>query len=113
MAVCIDKALDIMANEQWRFSHLQSLIQYFRAGCEARNISLLPSQSPIQPLIIGDAQRAVDVSDKLLQRGMLVKAIRPPTVAKGSARLRITLSVTHSFADIDLLFTALEEALYA
>lgn len=113
MAVCIDKALDIMANEQWRFSHLQSLIQYFRAQCQARNISLLPSQSPIQPLIIGDAQRALSVSDKLLQRGMLVKAIRPPTVAKGSARLRITLSASHRFADIDLLLTALEEALHA
>ena len=113
MAVCIDKALDIMANEQWRFQHLQSLIAYFRQQCQLKNITLLPSESPIQPLIIGDAQQALLVSEKLLQRGIIVKAIRPPTVAKGSARLRITLSAKHSVADIDLLLTALEEALHA
>lgn len=113
MAVCIDKALDIMVKEQWRFTHLNSLISYFRHQCQVRNITLLPSLSPIQPLIIGDALQALTVSEKLLQCGILVKAIRPPTVPKGSSRLRITLSANHSFAEIDLLLTALEDALYA
>jgi len=111
MAVSIDKALDVMAEEQWRFMHLNSLINYFRHQCQARNITLLPSLSPIQPLIIGNALQALAVSEKLLQRGILVKAIRPPTVPKGSARLRITLSANHTMADVDLLLAALQEAL--
>jgi 8-amino-7-oxononanoate synthase len=113
MAVCIDKALDVIASETWRFEKLNSNIAYFRNQCQHRNIILLPSYSPIQPLIIGDPSKAIKVSEVLAIKGFLVKAIRPPTVPQGTARLRITLSASHSFQDIDLLLAALQEALYA
>jgi 8-amino-7-oxononanoate synthase len=113
MAVCIDKALDVMASETWRFEKLSSNITYFRSQCQQRNIILLPSDSPIQPLIIGDPGKAISVSEVLAKKGFIVKAIRPPTVPQGTARLRITLSASHSFQNIDLLLAALQEALYA
>jgi len=70
---------------------------------------LLPSITPIQPLIVGDAGEALTVSEALWDRGIWVPAIRPPTVPPGSARLRITLSAAHSDADIDRLVAALAE----
>ncbi len=113
MAVCIDKALDVIASESWRFEKLNSNITYFRSQCQQRNIILLPSNSPIQPLVVGDPGKALNVSEVLAKKGFLVKAIRPPTVPQGTARLRITLSASHSFQQIDLLLAALQEALYA
>ncbi|MDX2320924.1 MAG: 8-amino-7-oxononanoate synthase, partial [Moritella sp.] len=112
MAVCIDKALTIMATEMWRVTHLNQLICYFKQQCSLRNITLMPSDSAIQPLIIGDASKAMKISQYLASKGLLVKAIRPPTVPQGSSRLRITLSANHSIEDIDLLLTRLKEALH-
>jgi len=111
MAVCIDKALTIMATETWRVAHLSHLITYFKQQCFLRNILLMPSDTAIQPLIIGDANRAMKISQYLAGKGLLVKAIRPPTVPQGSSRLRITLSANHSIEDIDLLLTRLKDAL--
>lgn len=111
MAVCIDKALTIMATETWRVEHLNQLIGYFKQQCALRNIVLMPSNTAIQPLIIGDADRAMKISQDLADKGLLVKAIRPPTVPQGSSRLRITLSANHCFADIDALLICLADAL--
>jgi 8-amino-7-oxononanoate synthase len=71
---------------------------------------LMASDTPIQPLIIGGNAQAVAVSNKLLERGLLVPAIRTPTVPRGTARLRITLSAAHADADIVALIDALFEA---
>jgi len=111
MALCIDKALTIMMTETWRVAHLNQLICYFKQQCFLRNITLMPSDSAIQPLIIGDASKALKISQYLASKGLLVKAIRPPTVPQGTSRLRITLSANHSVDDIDLLLTRLQEAL--
>jgi 8-amino-7-oxononanoate synthase len=70
---------------------------------------LLPSRSPIQPLVLGEAERALAWAQALRARGILVPAIRPPTVPRGSARLRITLSAAHEEADVDRLLDALAE----
>ena len=67
----------------------------------------MPSSTAIQPLLIGDDAKAVAISQQLKQQGILVTAIRPPTVAKGSARLRITLTANHTEKDIDFLLTSL------
>ena len=111
MALCIDKALTIMMTETWRVVHLNQLICYFKQQCFLRNITLMPSDTAIQPLIIGDANKAMKISQYLAGKGLLVKAIRPPTVPQGTSRLRITLSANHSIEDIDLLLTRLQEAL--
>jgi 8-amino-7-oxononanoate synthase len=81
-----------------------------RAGAAALALPLLSSDSPIQPLMVGDAARAVRLSDALFELGYWVTAIRPPTVPPGSARLRLTLSAAHSEADVDQLLSALERA---
>ena len=63
--------------------------------------------SPIVPIVLGDEQRALDAAAALLEQGLWVPAIRPPTVAPGSSRLRVTLSAAHTDADVDRLVAAL------
>jgi 8-amino-7-oxononanoate synthase len=71
---------------------------------------LLESYTPIQPILIGDNQRALQVSAELQKRGFLVGAIRPPSVPQGEARLRVTLSALHGEKDVDALVGALAVA---
>jgi 8-amino-7-oxononanoate synthase len=78
-----------------------------KAGLEPLPAKLGRSNSPIQPLILGSNERAVGVSDALRKRGLIVSAIRPPTVPEGSARLRISLSAAHEEADVHLLIGSL------
>lgn len=101
------KSLELVRSETWRREHLQQLIARFRRGAEQLGLSLLPSASAIQPLLVGDAGRALDLSERLAQRGIWIGAIRPPTVPAGSARLRITLSAAHSEQQVDRLLAAL------
>jgi 8-amino-7-oxononanoate synthase len=69
---------------------------------------VLASASPIQPLLVGDSDRALQISAQLQSMGILISAIRPPTVPAGSARLRITLSAAHSEQQVSQLLAALE-----
>jgi 8-amino-7-oxononanoate synthase len=100
-------SLDIVKRENWRREKLQELIMYFRQCMESTKFELMPSATAIQPIVIGDNNRALSLSEKLLLSGIQVSAIRPPTVPEGSARLRITLSASHEKADIDQLIKAL------
>lgn len=102
------KALDVMQNEPWRREQLQQNIQYFKATAKALNIPLQHSDTPIQPLIIGSAKKAVHISDLLFQKGYNITAIRPPTVEKNHSRLRITLTANHTKAQIEALLSALK-----
>ncbi len=102
-------AVTAAREEGWRREKLAALIARFRAGAAELGLALMPSPSAIQPLQLGDAQAALDTAQALEQRGFLVGAIRPPTVSKGQARLRITLSAAHEEADIDHLLQALDE----
>ena len=104
-------SLKIIQTDNERRQHLHSLIKRFREGAEQLGLPLMPSITAIQPIVIGEASRAVALSDALLGKGILVSAIRPPTVAEGSSRLRITLSATHNEEDIDQLLSALESQL--
>lgn len=113
LAAATHTALQIARSETWRRAHLQALIARFRRAGAELDLPLMPSTTPIQPLLIGDSQAALNLSQALEQQGILVTAIRPPTVPPGTARLRITFSATHSEADIDRLLTALEVALPA
>jgi 8-amino-7-oxononanoate synthase len=103
------QSLKLLRTEQWRRDHLNSLIQQFRRGAEAIGLQLMDSFTPIQPILIGDAGRAVRLSQMLRERGLMVTAIRPPTVPAGSARLRVTLSAAHSEAQVQQLLNALAD----
>ena len=84
-----------------------ALIERFRAGAEQLGYHLMDSATPIQPLLIGDDADAMALSAALREHGMLITAIRPPTVPQGQARLRITLSAAHEEDDVDRLLQAL------
>ena len=88
---------------------LQQHIQQFKAGAKAIGLTLWESPSPIQPIMLGDSETTLQWSEKLKQKGFWVTAIRPPTVPPGQARLRITLSASHSKAQINSLLQALRE----
>ncbi|MDR0281559.1 MAG: 8-amino-7-oxononanoate synthase [Paucimonas sp.] len=103
------KSLQLLRDEHWRREHLAALIAQFRTGAEAIGLELMDSFTPIQPIVIGDAGRAMQLSRMLRERGLLVTAIRPPTVPAGSARLRVTLTAAHSAAQVQLLLNALAE----
>ena len=103
------KSLELLRRETWRREHLAALIRQFRAGTEQIGLALMDSPTAIQPILIGDSARALQLSRMLRERGLLVTAIRPPTVPAGSARLRVTLSAAHSEAQVQLLLNALAE----
>ena len=111
IACASSASLQIVRREHWRREHLQSLIQRFRAGAEQLGLQLMDSQTPIQPVLINNDQRVMEINQQLRSKGFMVGAIRPPTVPAGSGRLRITLSANHSNQQIDQLLDALEACL--
>lgn len=104
------KSLELLQKESWRREHLNGLIQRFREGAAGIGLSLMDSPTPIQPIMVGDSARALRLAALLRERGILVGAIRPPTVPAGSARLRVTFSASHSEAQLELLLQALSES---
>jgi 8-amino-7-oxononanoate synthase len=114
LAAAVAASLDIIGDEEWRRERLRELVallkRELRVGGGAR---LDASDTPIQPLIIGGNQQALAASAALRERGILVTAIRPPTVAEGTARLRIALSAAHQPDDVARLAAALNEILPA
>ncbi|MBV1913915.1 MAG: 8-amino-7-oxononanoate synthase [Pseudomonadales bacterium] len=110
VAAATRTSLGLIKTEAWRRQHLTELISAFRTGAEQLGLALMPSITPIQPLQIGDAARAMAISEQLRQKGFLISAIRPPTVPEGTSRLRITLTAGHSHQHIEALLEALEQA---
>ncbi len=114
VAAATRAALTLMRTETWRRAKLREHIDRFRERARHRGLALADSAgheiTPIQPIVLGDAQRALDVSATLLEAGWWVAAIRPPTVPQGSARLRVTLSAVHETDQIDGLVDALAQA---
>lgn len=104
------ESLRIVRAEQWRRDKLTKLIQQFRAGVESMGLELMASETAIQPILIGEADKAIKLSQALEQQGVFVGAIRPPTVPAGSARLRITLSAAHTEEQVNRLLNALDQA---
>lgn len=110
-AAAILAAVRLVQTADDKRGQLQQRIAQFRHGAAQLPFSLMPSGTAIQPLVIGDEQLTMQLAARLREQGCWVGAIRPPTVPKGSARLRITLSAAHSQADIAALLTALEKAI--
>lgn len=100
-------SLKLVAAESWRRERLRALVARFRQGARALGFALAAAETPIQPLIMGESERALAASRALRARGILVPAIRPPTVPEGSARLRITFCADHTEAQVDRLLDAL------
>jgi len=104
-------SLNIIKNDTARRQRLHERIAQFRQGCAAAGVVLMPSDSPIQPVLLGDDKAVLDGANRLKAEGILVGAIRPPTVPEGAGRLRITLSASHSEDNIQQLIQALKKVL--
>lgn len=100
-------SLRLVRKEGWRRERLGELIARFRERVAELGLPLMPSETPIQPILAGSSEQALAWSRILEERGLLVSAIRPPTVPEGGARLRITLSAAHSDRQLQRLLDAL------
>lgn len=109
LAGAVLESLRLIEQGEKQRAHLQRLIAQLRNGLRDLRWSLMPSNTAIQPLLIGDNQEALNLSAALRERGIWVAAIRPPTVPQGTARLRITLSAAHAATDVTRLTGALHE----
>ena len=109
LACALQASLAIIRDEPQRRERLSTLIACFRAGTATLPWRVLPSETAIQPLVVGANADALALSAALWQRGLWVPAIRPPTVPQGTARLRIALSAAHAEADVARLLAALAE----
>lgn len=108
-AAAVTKSIDMIVTKPELRQQLHRNIAYFKRQAKRLKLVFLESETAIQPLFIGDDKRAVKISNALKERGILVVAIRSPTVPKGSARLRITLTANHQLSEIDRLLSALIE----
>jgi 8-amino-7-oxononanoate synthase len=107
LAEAIVESLHLVERDEWRRARLREHVARLRSGLRDLPWRLAPSGTPIQPLIVGSNELAVGLMDALLEAGIWVPAIRPPTVPAGTARLRISLSAAHESEDVDRLVEAL------
>jgi 8-amino-7-oxononanoate synthase len=103
IAKATHRSLLLLQTETWRRDKLQSVIKHFKHMAKQLELPVLASQTPIQALMLGEPERAMQLATHLLRNGFLVHAIRPPTVPKKTARLRISLNILHSENDINRL----------
>lgn len=110
LAAAARAAVDVARFEDWRRDRVRRLIAHFRAGASALGLATTASRTPIQPIVIGASEKALDVAARLEAAGFYVPAIRPPTVPQGKARLRVTLTALLSENDVESLLAALVRA---
>lgn len=108
-AVAIRAALKLVQQGHASRETLNQNIQYFRQGAQQLGLNLWPSETAIQPILLGNSETAINWSESLKQQGCWVTAIRPPTVPKNQARLRVTLTSGHTTEQIDQLLDALQK----
>lgn len=110
-AICVAtlKSLDLIKQGKQQ-AKLLANIDFFRNFSQAIGLPISPSNSTIQPLIIGNSEKALNISQELFEQGFYVSAIRAPTVPKGTERLRITLSANHTQSQIEQLLTQIKHA---
>ena len=101
------RSLELIEGDTWRRTHLAELVRRLKMRLSPSRWRLAPSDTAIQPLIVGGSVEAMALSERLAEQGLLVPAIRPPTVPRGTARLRISLSADHRVEEIDRLAAAL------
>ncbi|MCC6303009.1 MAG: 8-amino-7-oxononanoate synthase [Gammaproteobacteria bacterium] len=115
VACAVSAALELARTEGWRREKLAALVERFQRGARQLGLAVPAPETapavPIVPLIVGGSDAALAAADALRKRGILIGAIRPPTVPPGSARLRITFSAGHTEEQVDRLLEALAEIL--
>jgi 8-amino-7-oxononanoate synthase len=111
IAAGIEEAIHVMRDEPRRQERVRSLARDFRARLRDEGMTLPDGDSPIIPIIVGEESTAIALANKLLEKNLLVGAVRPPTVPRGTSRLRITLSCEHSQEEIDRLLDAIATGL--
>ena len=109
IACALLASLDLIERGDARRAHLQQLTAQLCDGLADTRWQLIASPTAIQPVIIGDNHEALRVANALYERGLWVPAIRPPTVPKGTARLRVSLTAAHTSEQVERLVTALQE----
>ncbi len=102
-AEAIRCSLNIVRKDRWRREYLSQLVYRFRTHCENLGLEVLPSETPIQAVVISENEKTLQASQALLEQGLYVSAIRPPTVPTGTARLRVTFSAVHTEAQLEKL----------
>lgn len=108
-AICAMRAIEIMQNEPQRQQRLREISMRLREGLAASGVAVGSGDSPIIPILLEDENAAIQASQKLEERGLLILAVRPPTVPRGSSRLRITLCCEHTDEEIDHLIKSLAQ----
>jgi 8-amino-7-oxononanoate synthase len=106
VAAAITAALGVMADEPDRQARVRELSRRARTQLTAAGVRLPPGDSPILPVVLGDESAALAAADQLRAAGLLVAAIRPPTVARGTSRLRVTLCCEHADDEVDAMVAA-------
>ena len=109
IAAATQVSLKIISRDNWRREKLNTLISQFKHGAKQLGIELMPSNTAIQPIMLGSTEQALKVSQELSDQGILVTAIRPPTVPDGLSRLRVTFSANHTEQNIQQLLNGLEK----
>ena len=109
IAVATTKSLELVRNESWRRLRINKHVESFRKAARQLDYRIMESCSPIQPLVVGDPKKTLELSRRLEAKGLLITAIRPPTVPRDTSRLRITLTAAHEDEDITKLVDALAQ----
>lgn len=110
LSAALVASVDVMKTDLVRHQHLANLIQILKSELQLKSWQLMPSITAVQPVVVGSNEQVLALSEYLLARGIFVPAIRPPTVPKDTARLRVSLSAAHTEADVRLLIKTLREA---
>lgn len=110
MVAAAQAALELLAREPERIKSLWSNANFLRARLEGAGFRLVPTATPILPVLVGDSRAATELQKALFERGIFVTAIRPPTVPPGTARLRVTPIATHTLAELEQAADAFAEA---
>ncbi len=113
LAAAVTTSLQVMQDEPWRRRHVLALAADFNQRLSGPGLTVLPSITPIQAVVLGSAERALQVAARLEDAGVWVPAIRPPTVEEGRARLRVSLTAEHSHDEVAQLIGLIRNAAVA
>ena len=113
VAAATRKALEVAQRETWRRERVLALTARFRKAARESQLPLLESNTPIQPVMVGSSEAALEAQQSMLEAGFRVVAIRAPTVPRGGERLRVTLSAAHTEDQVDALVESLQRVVGA